>query len=142
MAQPDPYNEKKKNFEDAIFGREDEISDELAIKILNLNNIDETELLPGFKARIQERLRNISPNDQEAANLLATLRNITEYQKKTSPGEQEPRNYIKELFDGCSNAFRKPILSFHNRQDGEMPDEDRLILDQLKEELNDDSEQQ
>ncbi|MGI8544127.1 MAG: hypothetical protein ACR2MD_11725 [Aridibacter sp.] len=131
---------KKEQFIDAIIGKDEEITDELASKILIEFGIDESRLLGNFKNSIQHDLREMPPESKEFSNLRNTLRNITEYQRSSLPDIAEPKDYIANLINSIQSAFQKPVFSFRNRKNEEMSENDKMILNELQDELNNEAE--
>lgn len=131
---------KKEQFIDAIIGKDEELTDELASKILIEFDIDESRLLDNFKNSIQQDLREMQPESKESSNLRTTLRKITEYQKSSMPDVAEPKDYIANLINSVQSAFQKPVFSFRNQKNGEMSENDKMILNELQEELNNEAD--
>lgn len=131
---------KKEQFIDAIIGKDEELTDELASKILSEFGIDESRLVDNFKDSIQNDLRKLHSESKEASNLRRTVRNITEYQKSSSLDVGEPEDYIASLINTVQSAFQKPVFSFRNRNNGEMSEKDKMILNELQEELNNEAD--
>ena len=131
---------KTEEFVDAILGSGDDLDDELATSILSLHLIDEDVLTVEFKARLTSRLAELPDNSKEAHNLRRTLSKVIEQEKQESPDFAKPKDYIGDLMRDMVAVFPKPIYSFHKRADGDMPSNDKNILDEPEEELGDESE--
>ena len=139
---PFPKTEKDE-LRDRILGSDEEMSDELASRILESYDIDENQLINAFKARIQTELKKTyDPNSQDSQNLSNTLKNISEYQRAASPRSVEPKDWIANLINKVipPTAHAQPLYSFRKREDGEMSDHDKQILDDLRAELENEKE--
>lgn len=137
--------EKNENEEmlDAILGADGEMTDELASDILAEYGVDESKLLDHFRASVRQHLRQIPTESDESKKLGAMLRNIAEYQKASSPEAISPKDWIVGLMGNLIPAQSAPAYSFRERKEGNLPDSDQSILDELKKELeegNTDSE--
>lgn len=142
--QKDPLPSSPKTrieqFMDGVLGCDEEMDDELASAILAEYGIDESSLVDDFKRHLQEEVRQLPENSIEASNLIATIKNIGEYQKTSAPDAIEPKKYIEDLFDAVRLSNRKPVYAFRNRKERELSEKDKNILDELENELNDETE--
>lgn len=131
---------KAEEFAEALLGNDNDLDNELASEILQAYKIDEDGLVSSFKILLREKLGNLPEESKEANNLRRTLNSVIKSEKESSPHFAKPRDHIKNLFDGLSSAFQKPAYSFHKRTNGEMPDQDVKLLDDLSRELEDEDE--
>lgn len=131
---------KNEEFIDAILGNDEDMDDESARAILSLYSVDVDALTSELKKKLRSTLAELSEDSKEAHNLRRTLANVVKYEKDSDPSSVKPKDYIDGMMNNISAAFRRPVYSFHNRADGEMPKEDKDILDGLAQELEDDGE--
>lgn len=121
---------------DAIIGIDEEMDDDTAREILESYGLNEDDLLAEFKQCIRVELRNIDPATRESENLGKTLKNINDFQNQSSPYSVVPKDWVSGMLNKLlPESQTKPLYSFHNRNDGEMSDHDKKILDDLEDEL-------
>lgn len=122
---------------DAILGADEEMTDELASEILTFYGIAENDRIDNLKASIAERLKHVPAESDAARQLGGMLRNLRDYQKELTGAKLSPLHRVSELLD---RLFAPPLTTsydFRDRKEGELPDSDQAILDDLKKELLD-----
>lgn len=131
---------KNEEFVDAIIGRDEDIDEDSARAILSLYSVDVDSLTTELKKTLRAKLGELSDDSNESHNLRRTIANVVRDEKAKDPSSIMPKDYINNLMSNVSAAFPKPVYSFRNRSEGEMPSGDRDILDGLARELEDDCE--
>jgi hypothetical protein len=126
---------KREEMIDAIIGADEEMTDELASKILTLYGITENDRIENLKGSIKERLRNVPAESDAARQLGGMLRNLGNYQKEITGAKLSPSQRISELLGGLLAPPLTASYSFRDRKEGELPESDQAILDDLKKEL-------
>src|SRR5688500_4493006 len=96
---------------DAILGPDEEMDEEMAGYILAQHGVDEFSLVDEFKRSLQEEVRSLSQDSQEAINLNTTIRNITEYQRASSPALMKPADLLEGIFNQSTSAFPRPVYA-------------------------------
>lgn len=120
---------------DAILGPDDEMTDKLASDILTLYGITENDLIDNLKASISKRLKHLPTDSDVARRLGGMLRNMRDYQKEITGAKLSPSERISQLLGGLFTPPVTASYSFRDRKEGELPDSDQEILDDLKNEL-------
>lgn len=123
---------------DAILGPDEEMDDALADEILQTYEITEAELVEEFKTRLQADARRFfQETGKPSDNLTNALHSIRDYQQKAAPQMPEPKTLIGSLLNGIlpPQTHSQTALSFRNRKDGELSDNDKKILDDKKAEV-------
>jgi DNA-binding PucR family transcriptional regulator len=120
---------------DAILGRDEEMTDEMASDILTLYGITENDLIDNLKASISERLKHVPAESDVAQRLGGMLRNMRDYQKKITGAKLSPSERISQLLGGLFSPPVTATYSFRDRKEGQLPESDQEILDNLKKEL-------
>jgi hypothetical protein len=126
---------KQEEMIDAIFGADEEMTDELASEILTLYGITENDQIDNLKSSIAEKLKHMPIESDATRQLGGMLRNLRDYQKEITGAKLSPNERISELLGG---VFTPPVTAsyaFRDRKEGELPDSDQAILDDLKKEL-------
>jgi hypothetical protein len=125
---------------DAILGHDEEMTDEMASDILTLYGVTENDLIDNLKASISEKLKHLPAESDVARRLGGMLKNLRDYQKEITGAKLSPTDRISQLLDGLFTPPLTARYSFRDRKEGELPDSDQTILDDLKKELLDRSE--
>ncbi|MBK9215827.1 MAG: hypothetical protein IPM59_09550 [Chloracidobacterium sp.] len=124
---------------DAILGSDEEMSNESATEILGLYGLTDNDLIDSFKASMSKRLQELPADSDDAKSLGGLLRNVRDYQKGLTGERLTPKERIAKLLDGLITPPTAVSYAFRERKDGELPDSDKQILDDLKRELLDGS---
>jgi hypothetical protein len=106
--------------------------------ILETYGITGEQLVDKFKARLQERIKEIhGETGRIPASLEATLRNVREYQREKAPKSISADEWVSEVFGVAlpPTTHAQPLYNFRNCGTGEVSDKDRKILQDLKTEL-------
>jgi hypothetical protein len=122
---------------DTILGANAEMTDELAAATLSFYGITENDLIDSFKSSISKRLNHLPLDSEEAKRLAGVLRNMQDFQKGISGEKLSPKERISQLFGGLFTPPVSATYSFREKKEGELPDSDQQILDDLKKELLD-----
>ncbi len=126
---------KQEEMIDAIIGVDDEMTDELASEILTLYGITENDRIDSLKASIAERLKQVPAESDAARQLGGMLRNLWNYQKEITGANLSAGQRISELLGGLFAPPLSASYSFRDRKEGELPESDQAILNDLKKEL-------
>jgi len=122
---------------DAILGPDEEMTDELTSDVLTLYGVSENDLIDNLKASISQRLKDLPAESDAAQRLAGMLKNLRDYQKEITGAKLSPTKRISQLVDGLFTPPLTARYSFRDRKEGELPDSDQTILDDLKKELLD-----
>jgi hypothetical protein len=130
----DPKSEIEK-IEDAVFGSEKEFDENLALDIAETYDISPEELVEKIKFRMQAEVRRRSQNNEGSTeNLIRAIRSIGNYQRKNSELE-DPKSLIQKIRDGIDLNLR-PSFAFRNKSKDGLSENDRQILKELENELD------
>ena len=131
---------KNEEFIDAMIGKDEDLDEDSARAILSLYSVDVDSLTTELKKTVRATLGELSEDSKEAHNLRRILANVVKYEKDKDLSSIKPKDYINAMMNTISTAFPKPVYSFRNRSEGELPIGDKNILDGLAKELEDDCE--
>jgi hypothetical protein len=129
---------------DALFGKDIEIDEETAERILESYNINGNDLVDEFKLLLQKEIKEnngIKDKEQENENLLLFLKDIGNYQRAQSPESIEPKGWIKGILNASNEnslSSSRTAFSFHRRGKDDLTEHDREIIDDLESELDKD----
>ena len=126
---------KKEQMIDAIVGPDEEIDDASATEILNLYGLTDNDLINSFKAAITRKLNELPPESADARDLGGMLRGVRDHQKTLTGEKLSPKERISRLVDGLLTPPVSASYAFRERKEGELPDSDKQILEDLKKEL-------
>ena len=135
--KPTRVKSEREQLIDAIIGADEEMTDELASEILGFYGIADNDLIESFKASISEMLKNLPIESEGAKRIAGMQRNLRDYQKEITGVNLSPKERIAQLFGGLFTPPVTASYSFRDRTEGELPDSDIAILDELKKELLD-----
>lgn len=138
VIEPIPPKSGREEVYDAILGPDEEMSERVADDILETYPITGELLVDKFKARLQERIKEIRDETGAiSAPLEATLRNVREYQREEMPKALGADEWVGEIFNTAlqPNSHANPLYSFRNAGTGEVSEKDRKILHDLRTEL-------
>lgn len=132
-----PKSEREELF-DAIFGPDEEMDEELAEEILATYGIAGSDLVEEFALRLQAELRkHYAETHKVSEPLSAALKSIREQQRAAEPVPVKPEPWIASVLGGTrQDAQCQPQVSFHNLQKDAVSMNDKEILDELENELN------
>lgn len=133
-----PKSEREELF-DAILGPDEEMDEELADEILATYGIAGADLVEEFALRLQAELRKHYAETHEVSEpLSAALKSIREQQRAAEPVPVRPGSWIARFLGGTppQDAQCQPQVSFHNLQKDVVSMNDKEILDELENELN------
>jgi hypothetical protein len=125
---------------DAILGPDEDLSDDLAAEILAEYGIDEATLLDNFVNSVNKHLRSIPADGDESKKLGAMIRNISAYKRQRSGENVSPRDWIAGLMGGLVSRQPKTLYAFRKSREGDLSDTDKEILDEIKQELSNESD--
>lgn len=121
--------------EDAVFGSEKEFDENLARDIAETYDISPEELVEKIKFRMQAEVRRRYQNNEgNTENLIRAIKSIGNYQRKNSESE-EPKSLIQKIRDGIDLNLR-PSFAFRNKSKDGLSENDRQILKELENELD------
>jgi hypothetical protein len=126
-------------FRETIFGSDYEVDDQLADEILASYNINGSELVEDFKLRVQAELkRDFEATGGVNKSLEATLKSIREQQRASKPLPIEAESWIDGLVGGAttSTSGGRVLFSFHKQKEGDVSASDKVLLDELERELD------
>ena len=129
---------------DAILGSDEEMDEETATEILQLYGITGSQLLEGFKLRLNAELRKHHEETNEVSKpLSAVLQSVREQQRQSESESVTFQSYIANFLNNpmTHNTETYALYSFHKLQEGEVSEEDKNILDELRAELENDEEE-
>lgn len=126
---------------DAILGSDEEMPNESATEILGLYGLTDNDLINSFKTSMSKRLQELPSDSGEAKSLGGLLRNVRDHQKDLTGERLTPKERISRLLEGLITPPATVSYAFRERKDGELPDSDKQILDDLKRELLDGSKE-
>lgn len=133
-----PPPSELQQFLDTVFGSDEEVTDEMANEILASNNMNSSELIEGFKVRLQAELRrHFHETNVISKPLEATLHGIRKQQPDSGPSPVEADSWIDRFLSGAivSPTEGQVLFSFHKQKEGKVSAGDKLILDELEREL-------
>jgi hypothetical protein len=110
----------------------------MANEILASNNMNSSELMEGFKVRLQAELRRHFQETNEISKPLeAALHGIRKQQQASGPSPVEADSWIDRFLSGAidSPIESQVLFSFHKQKEGKVSAGDKLILDDLEREL-------
>jgi hypothetical protein len=129
---------KREEFFDAILGPDEEITERAAEEILSTYELTGEELVNNFKARLQQRIKQL--RDETGGipeSLAATLRNVSDYQKERAPKTFDADETVQSIFSEVPlpKTSAQPLYSTRNRTAGEVSEKDKKILNEITAEL-------
>jgi len=135
-----PSKTAKDELFDAVFGRDEEISENVAEEIVQSHGVSREQLVDNLKMEVQERIKRV--RDETGAipkTLVAMLNNIREYQKEKAPKPVGADEWVAEIFTGGAmpSSHAQPLYNFRGRGTRELSDNDRRILNELQAEIED-----
>jgi hypothetical protein len=137
-ADKEPPTELER-LRETIFGSDYEVDDELADEILASHNISSSELVEEFKLRMQAELKGeFEETGKINQSLEAALKSIRAQQQGSKPLPIKAESWIDGLLGGAisSTSGSQVLFSFHKQKEGEVSASDRVLLDELERELD------
>lgn len=138
-----PPKSEREQLLDSILGPDEEMDDELADEILGSCGLTGSDLVEGFKLRLQAELRrHYQETNEISPSLGAALRSIRETQNQPEPELEDPKSRVSNILhdNASSNNQGKVLYAFHNLAEGEVSENDKQILDELRNELESDQD--
>jgi len=138
IIKPIPPKSEQEELYDAVFGPNEEMSEDLADDILATYAVTGQMLVDKFKARLQERIKEIHDQTGEIpAPLEATMRNVRQYERERIPRTVGADEWVSEIFGAAllPSSHASPLFSFRTSSTGEISENDRDILSRLMLEL-------
>lgn len=139
LNKQEPKSEREEFF-DAILGPDEELTEKAARDILDTYRVTSEQLVNNFKARLQQRIKQI--NDETGSihePLAATLRNVSEYQKEVAPKPVNADERIAAIFSETTlpKMGEERLYDLRNLGAGEVSENDKRILNEITAELED-----
>lgn len=135
---PSTPKSEREHLLDAILGPDEEMDDESADNILGSCRITGSDLVEEFKLRLQSELRRHYQETNEVSQpMSAALKSIRESQASPEIEVPDPKSRIADILHGTGppTSQNTVLYAFHNLADGEVSESDKLILDELRAEL-------
>lgn len=142
LNKQEPKSEREEFF-DAILGPDEELTEKVARDILDTYRVTSEQLVNNFKARLQQRIKQITDETGTVPKSLeATLKNVREYQKEKAPKAVDADEWVADIFSDAllPSAHSAPLYDLRNRAAGEVSENDRRILNDITAELEDSGE--
>src|SRR5438876_3302719 len=93
-----PPKTAKDELFDAVFGPDEEISENVAEEIMQSHGVSREQLVENLKAQLQDRIKEIRDETGVIPNaLVAMLNNVREYQKDKAPKALRADEWIGEI---------------------------------------------
>ena len=128
---------------DALFGNDIDLDEETAEEILRSHGVSSDAMVDELRALMQERIRKNAAQggkEVENENLLFFVRDITNYKRARSPDAVKPESWVKSLVDNTTATLfpnHATAKSYRNREDGDLSENDRKLIDEAESELGD-----
>lgn len=140
IEKPTGEKSKQEQMLDAILGADDEFTNDEAADILALYGLSDNDLIDSFKASMSRELAQLPLDSKEGKQLGGTLRHVRVVQMELTGEKLTPKERISRLVGGLLSPTVSASYAFREKTDGELPDTDKKILDDLRKELLDRSE--
>jgi ElaB/YqjD/DUF883 family membrane-anchored ribosome-binding protein len=135
-----PLKTAKEELFDAVFGPDQDISENVAEEIMQSHGVSSEQLVENLKMQVQQKIKQVrNETGVIPETLVAMLNNIREYQKEKAPKPIGADEWVAEIFSGAAmpNSHAQPIYNFRNRKTGGLSENDRRILSELEAEIED-----
>src|SRR5690242_1333756 len=114
-----PPQTAKDQLFDAVFGPDEDISENNADEIMRTHGVSREGLVENLKIHLQEKIKRTRDDTGVIpATLVAMLNNIREYQKEKTPKSVGADEWVAEVFNPTSmpSSHAQPKYSFRSRK--------------------------
>ncbi|MFY9619446.1 MAG: hypothetical protein WAQ99_06510 [Pyrinomonadaceae bacterium] len=135
-----PPKTAKDELFDAVFGPDEDISENNAAEIMRTHGVSREQLVENLKTHVQERIKKTRDETGVIPEMLvAMLNNIRDYQKEKAPKPVGADEWVAEIFNPTSmpSSHAQPIYNFRSKKAGGLSENDRRILSELEAEIED-----
>lgn len=133
-----PPKSAKDELFDAVFGPDEDISENNADEIMRTHGVSREQLVENLKIHLQDKIKETRDETGDIPEMLvAMLTNIREYQKEKAPKPVGADEWVAEIFNSTSmpSSHAQPMYSFRNRKAGGLSENDLRILSELEAEI-------